>query len=215
MLIRLFHTAQVHVATFDAVFAALDPDVRLEHHVVPVYLDLARAEGLEAVRPEVTQTLREMARADAALCTCSTLGPIADALSLPNVLRIDRPLMEAALNHGPDLVVALCLESTREATLGLLRDCAARRNKVIQPRLVTCGEAWPLFERGDMDGYALSIANAIRADVAKSANTDAIILAQASMRVAEPALADLGVPVLSAPEIAARACLRIANGQLG
>lgn len=120
--------------------------------------------------------------------------------------------MEAACRSGEHLVVALCLASTRDATLDLLTQTAAQLGTAIAPRVVMCAGAWDRFEAGDMAAYASAIAGAIRADLDHAPQTDAVILAQASMRVAEAELADLGVPILSAPELAAKRVLELAGG---
>ena len=211
--IALLHTADVHVATFDQIFADLGIDVVLDHHVHPDLLDRARRGGLDSVRSEVQTTLMTLACADAVLCTCSTLGPLVDevALSFPHILRIDRPLMEKASGDGNRILVAICLESTRDATFALLTACAAKTGRKIDAALVVCTDAWAFFEAGDMDAYAQSIAATIKAEVAKHPNIDGIVLAQASMRVAETALEDMGIPVRSAPVIAAQRCIAVAR----
>lgn len=79
MFIRLLHTAQVHVATFDEIFARLDPSAQVDHVVVPELLEQAREMGLPSVAEDVKARLGNMASdADAVLCTCSTLGPLVD-----------------------------------------------------------------------------------------------------------------------------------------
>jgi len=62
-----------------------------------------------------------------------------------------------------------------------------------------CEGAWAAFEAGDMDRYAAAIAASVRA---VAAGLDCVVLGQASMRVAEPLLADLGLPVLASPDLA-------------
>lgn len=213
MRIALLHTADVHVATFDQIFADLGSDVVLDHHVHPDLLDRARRGGLDAVRSEVQTTLKALATADAVLCTCSTLGPLVDeiALSFPHIVRIDRPLMEKACGDGHRILVAICLDSTRDATLALLTACAAKAGRKIDTVLVVCSDAWAFFEAGDIDAYAQSIAATIKAKIAKHPDIDGIVLAQASMRVAETALEDMGIPVRSAPVIAAQRCIAVAR----
>jgi hypothetical protein len=72
-MITCLHTAEVHVATF----SALLPDAT--HIVRADFLDRARADGLDAVSGEVTETLKELSVTGPVLCTCSTLGPLVDA----------------------------------------------------------------------------------------------------------------------------------------
>lgn len=215
MRISFLHTAQVHVATFDTIFGALAPQAVLTHHVDADLLERARRDGLDAVRDETLVVLRDLAQADAVICTCSTLGPLADAAALPHIVRIDRPMMQEASRAGDNVLVALCLESTQAATLALLAQCAADAGRVATPQVVMCDSAWAAFERGDMDGFADQIATRIRSAIAGGLRVDAIVLAQASMRVAADQLIDLGVPVLSSPLPAARQAIAVASARMG
>lgn len=163
MNIAFLHTAAVHVETFDGLLNQLGYEGKRTHRVMPELLDQARQYGLDHVSAKVEAALSELATADAVMCTCSTLGPIADVVSrtYDHVLRIDRPVMEKACGIGPDILVAICLESTQTATLDLLKACADRAGTVISPRVVLCAAAWPYFERGDYEGFSDSIATTI------------------------------------------------------
>lgn len=96
-MLALLHTSPVHVPVFDALRDEEAPDLTLHHLVRPELLERARAQGPEAVAEDVAAALAEAARdgARAALCTCSTIGSVAEAagaaLGLP-VLRVDRPM---------------------------------------------------------------------------------------------------------------------------
>ena len=189
-MIRCLHTADVHVVTF----GALLPDAA--HVVRADFLDRARAEGINAVAADVKALLRDMAGTGPVLCPCSTLGPLVDELGLANIVRIDRPAMEAAVAEGGEVVVAICLDSTKDATLALFDNVAAGRATA---RLVLCDAAWPFFEAGDMDGFAQEIANSVVGQGRR------VLLAQASMAVAAPLLAAQGLQVFTTPEAAAAA----------
>ena len=194
MRIALLHTAQVHVATFTELFAEKAPDAQLWHMVREDLLAQAQVGGLEIVAEPMFNALAELAEADAILCTCSTLGPLVDQLGNPKAIRIDRPVMQAAAQVGSKPLLALCLESTRAASLALLKDAGAA-----DPTVHMCDGAWAAFEAGDMAAFAAAIAASVRDGVD---GHDCVVLGQASMRVAEPLLADLGVPVLSSPALA-------------
>lgn len=216
MHIAFLHTAEIHVATFDTLLDQLGFEGVCTHKVSPELLTRTRDRGLDDVQLEVVQILSDLASADAVMCTCSTLGPLADQVAerFGHVFRIDRPVMEEACRLGKDVLVAICLQSTEDATLSLLKLCAEQVGVSVAPRVVLCSEAWVCFERGDMDGYAASIAESVRTEVANTSNPDCIILAQASMRVAEPLLTDLNVPVFSSPTMAASRAIQIAeNGK--
>lgn len=215
MRIAFLHTADVHVATFNQIFEDLGANVQLDHRVDASLLERARRDGTEAVRSNVSSLLEDLSDADAVLCTCSTLGPLADdaARSARNIVRIDRPLMQQACADGSKILIALCLESTRDATVNLLADCAMQTGKEVAPVVVVCSNAWAFFEAGDNEAYAASIADEVRAKLAEHPDVESIVLAQASMRVAEAGLADTGIPVRSSPVLAAKCCLRVAHAR--
>ena len=209
MKVALLHTADVHVATFDQIFLDLGQDIEITHQVAAHLLEGARTEGLDTVRAETLARLTELSQADAVICTCSTLGPlVADAPD--NVVRIDDPVMEAACANGPGILLALCLESTRAASLDLLVSTAQRMSVHITPEVAMCAQAWPHFEAGEMDAFAQTIAEQLRKRVAMG-GVNCIVLGQASMRVVEPLLTGLHVPVLSSPGLAARAAIKVAR----
>lgn len=212
MKIALLHTADVHVATFDELLSVAGYDGAVEHRVRADLLDRARIEGLDAVRVETLEALNALAAADAVICTCSTLGGIADdvAQQQDHVFRIDRPVMESACAAGREILVAICLESTKASTLALLDNCAALMGADVRVRPVLCDGAWEFFESRDMEGFASSIAASIKAEMFGNGRPDCIVLAQASMRVAEPRLAGIGVPVMSSPQRAAVRAMEIA-----
>jgi len=213
MRISFLHTAQVHVDTFDAIFQTLAPTVTLQHHVAPELLAQARAEGLDVVRDETIGILTNLASADAVVCTCSTLGPLLDGMTGTHILRIDRPVMEYACAQGENILVAICLESTRNSTLALLSECAAKTNQDISTDVVLCDSAWPFFEAGEIDLFAAQITQTIQNHLMCNNSFDCIVLAQASMHVAEPFLQDLGIPVVSSPMMAAKRALEIAHNK--
>jgi len=212
MHIALLHTAQIHADTFDGLFSQMDLPISLTHHVAPDLLDTARKQGLDAVRGDIMAALTTLASADAVICTCSTIGPVAGefAATAPHVLRIDQPMMQAACRAGPNILVAICLDSTRAPTLALLHDTAKAMGADITPEVLFCGEAWPLFEAARFDEFAQAVAAQIRACVTQG-GVDCVVLAQASMRGAGAHLGDLGVPVLSSPQLAAERAVEIAS----
>ncbi len=216
--ILCLHTADVHCATFGKRFAEAAPEITLDQQVRAEWLAEARETGLtDGLVGRVRDFLEGAARThDAVLCTCSTLGPIATEVAArrPNVIRIDWPLMQAAAACPGPALVAICLESTREATLALLDAAFHDAGRQPDRQLLLCADAWPCFERGDMAAFAETIANfvsqSVRAQAAR-APVGCVLLAQASMAAAEPLLQDLGVPVFSSPGLAVDATLRAAR----
>lgn len=202
-MISFLHTSPVHVATFDALLDELSPGMSRRHRVEESWLEAARDDGMTPDLSEmITVAMRELADGGVGVCTCSTIGGVAEAAGSDNAptIRIDRALMQAALSHGAHPLVAMCLESTKAPTLDLLNDVASIQGCEAAPIVVMCQPAWRHFEAGDMDAYAASISNTIRVELAND-SPDCIVLAQGSMAIAEPLLADTGLPVLSSPRL--------------
>ncbi len=214
-MISFLHTSPVHVATFDALLDELSPDLPRRHRVEEGWLEAARDHGMSTDLSETIATaMRELADGGVGVCTCSTIGAVAEAAgsdSAPTI-RIDRALMQSALSHGGRPLVAMCLESTRTPTLDLLNDVADAQNCEAAPVVVMCQPAWRHFEAGDMNAYARSIANTIEAEL-QSSKPDCIVLAQGSMAIAEPLLADTGLPVLSSPRLGVLRALELLDAK--
>jgi len=195
--LALLHTSPVHVPVFDALRDEDHPALELRHFVSEELLERARVEGPEAVADEV-RVMLDRAVADGAvavLCTCSTIGAVAEAArpGVP-VLRVDRPMAAAAVAAGPRVVVLATVESTLGPTVALVEEEAVRAGSPAVVRTLLAADAWDHFTAGDMDAYARAVASA--ADSVTDA--DAIVLAQASMTPAQH-LTTTSVPVLSSP----------------
>ena len=219
-LVALLHTGEAHVEAFAALFEEILPEVVLSHLVREDLLLRAQLAGelTPEIAGETAASLRELAGQGAGLllCTCSTLGPAVEAaaaeIEVP-VLRVDRPLAEAAVAAGERLLVAAALETTLAPTSALLKDAAAKAGREVSLELLSLPEAWAAFESGDRDHYLRQIAAAVRDAVADAGagdagagngtgGFDAVVLAQASMAGAAERLADLGLPVLASPRLA-------------
>ncbi|TQK50627.1 aspartate/glutamate racemase [Streptomyces sp. SLBN-118] len=198
----LLHTSPAHVPVFDALRDADHPGLGLRHLVREDLLARARAEGPKAVAPAVAAALAQAADegASAVLCTCSTIGAVAEAcaagLGVP-VLRVDRP-MAATAAAADRIVVVATVHSTLEPTLALIREEAAGRGVELRTLLVE--GVWELFAAGDRDGYLDAVAAAV--DGVREA--DVIVLAQGSMAEAA-ARTTTALPVLSSPRSGLRA----------
>ena len=206
-MIGFLHTAEVHVATFRGLLGELGPEHQDVHVVDAELLAAARRDGITAaVTAALAGRMRELAAAGAEVlvCTCSTLGEQAELLD-GTVLRVDRPMAEAAVAAGPRIAVVVSTESTLEPTMGLLRSTADRAGTPVTLIAAPCVAAWELFLAGDADGYARTIAEHVRA-VAPGA--DVVVLAQASMTPAAARLTDLSIPVLTSPRAAVAEAVR-------
>jgi hypothetical protein len=209
--IGFLHTADVHVATFRALVAEIAPGTRDIHVVDARALDDTRRFGIvDSVRDRITTHLRTLAlEADLIVCTCSTLAGEAEILAkdlVTPVMRIDRPMAQAAMRAGGRVTVVAAVESTLEPTRKLLQECSDGLAAGIV--LAPCLHAWPLFEAGDFDGYGAVVAEHVRR---VAAQTDVIVLAQASMAMVEPLVADLHVPILSSPRLGVETAVQMAT----
>lgn len=204
-MLALLHTSQAHVLTFDRLRSEEAPTLTLYHIVAEHLLDEARRRGVPAVADQVAQqvALAAEAGARAVLCTCATIGALAEQAAaragIP-VLRVDRPLAAAAVAAGARITVLAALATALAPTTALIEEEAARAGRTVTVRAqVICG-AWDRFEAGDADGYLDRVAAAL----AGVTDADVIVLAQASMAPA----ADRGattIPVLASPRLGLRA----------
>ncbi|MCT9079203.1 aspartate/glutamate racemase family protein [Streptomyces fulvoviolaceus] len=198
-MLALLHTSPAHVPVFDALRDEDHQDLELRHFVDEELLNRARRESPEAVADDVRAALKQAVAegADAVLCTCSTIGAVAEAAAseagVP-VLRVDRPMAAAAVAAGPRVVVLATVHSTLGPTVSLVEEEARRAGVRAEVRTHLAEEAWPFFEAGDIEGYARRVAAA--AD--EITDADAIVLAQASMTPAQH-LTTTTIPVLSSP----------------
>lgn len=209
--LTFLHTAQSHVTRFDKLIKAAAPtNLRVQHHVNEALLPDDGILTDELKRQALSVMMQLSSGADMVLCTCSTLGPVADLTAEMvdgTVWRIDRPMAQAALQAGGSILVVACLAPSIIPTQKLLFHEAddMQLMPMITPLIIE--EAWQAFQNGDMSGYADQIARAVKQTVAAN-KPDAIVLAQASMDCAEPALKDCGVPVFSTPRIGIDAALK-------
>ena len=114
MKIGFLHTAQVHVATFDALLDGTGAEA--VHHVDETLLARAQSDGPPAVRQDVRYAVGTLEQANAIVCTCSTLGPLMDGFDIPHLLCIAPPAFEAAVSYGPRIMLVICLTSTKDAS---------------------------------------------------------------------------------------------------
>jgi hypothetical protein len=203
--LAFLHTAHVHIDRFDQLVRKSATCLRVRHEVRPDLLELAQTVGSghpDLVR-QVHAGMREAASSGARLvvCTCSTIGAIAEQFGMFATFqcqRIDRAMADAAVAAGPKILVVVTLASTLRGTNDLLQQSSNSLGKVVSLHSLEVNEAWPHFLAQNHAEYASTIAASIRRF---SAGYDAIVLAQASMQAVVPLLHDLGAPVFSSPQI--------------
>lgn len=202
--ITLIHTAEVHRATFEVLRDRLSPDAKLIQHIRIEWLERARKHGVrQGLVDEVAALIH--AAPGPVICTCSTLGEAASALG---AIRIDAPMMEAAAEIGGPILMVYALESTYSPSLSLLERSLERIGRPVTVHPLFIGQFWPLVEAGEHDAFTACVAGAVR-DAVTQSEIKCVVLAQASMAAAAPMLGDMGIPVLSSPELALRRALSL------
>ncbi|MEM6431677.1 MAG: aspartate/glutamate racemase family protein [Deinococcota bacterium] len=184
-MIGFLHTADQHIARFDALLDKRQPSLTRQHVVRADLLERARASGqTPELVTQVRDALQEAVRdADVVVCSCSSLGQIAETLAnefaVP-ILRIDRVMAEQAVQQANNLLILVTVESTLEPTRELFTDAVGERDVSLSLHL--CEGAWQQFLQGDMQGYAQKITETALELTGKHPY-DLIVLAQASMDV--------------------------------
>lgn len=189
----LFHTAEIHAQTFDA----LCPDVDLHHVVRPDWLQRAQGGIDPDLKAEIQGTIR--ATPGPVLCSCTTLGEVAEEVG---AVRIDWPMMQEAARLGGPVLLAYCLASTAAPSEALLRRAFGGEDPEVCHLLLD--QHWPLFEAGKSQDFAAALADSIQ-EAVQAGGYACVVLAQASMAGAADELRDIStVPVLASPALAAK-----------
>ncbi|MWA15238.1 aspartate/glutamate racemase family protein [Streptomyces sp. BA2] len=210
--LALLHTSPVHVPVFEGLRDEDHPGFELRHLVHEDLLARARAEGPDAVADDIEELLvRTVAEgAGVVLCTCSTIGAVAEAraaaVAVP-LVRVDRPMAAAAVAAGRSVAVVATLESTLAPTRALVEEEAAQAGRQVDVTTVLVKGAWERFEADDREGHVRLIADAVDA----LEGVDSVVLAQASMADAADR-ATLPVPVISSPRPGLRAAVLQCGG---
>lgn len=196
------HTAPALAEVFGELLAECAPDIPARHVMQPGLLEDALAEGAltDEIRARTKKALLEAADgARLVLCTCSTVAPGAEDAapeSAVPILRVDRPMAEAAVRAGSRVTVAATLATTLGPTADLIAQAAREAGRRVEIESVVFEEARAAFVAGDAEAYERIVADGLR-EAAQAA--DAIVLAQASMTPALARCADLDIPLLSSP----------------
>ncbi|WP_447775029.1 aspartate/glutamate racemase family protein [Variovorax boronicumulans] len=203
--LAFLHTAQVHVQTFGGLAREIAPELRVQHLVMEELLADARTLGVDhaGLVTRVHEAMRDAASdgASVVVCTCSTIGGIAEKTATGGAfaaLRIDRAMADRAVRNGPRVLIVGAVESTIDPTLSLVLSAARQAGVGIRASTLLVEDAWVHFQSGDTARYIATLAESIRV---AADGTDVIVLAQASMAPVTGLLADLGVDVLSSPQL--------------
>lgn len=209
--IAFVHTSPVHVTTFDRLLQEVAPALRAVHHVHEDLLARAQQVGLAdaALVADLHRVLREAAaQAKVVVCTCSTLGGLAESAPRPAgtaITRVDRAMADAAVRDGRPVLVVAAVQSTLQPTQELLRSSAVRLEKDVDVATLWVEPAWPHFEAGRLGDYIASLVEAVSA----ASPEGVVVLAQASMAPAAARLAERGFTVLTSPRLGVEHAVRM------
>ena len=203
--VTILYTNQVAVQGTLALTDELLPDARIVNIIDDSLLaDVLAAGGLTR---KVTRRLCQYALAaedggaDVILNQCSSVGEaieVARKLVRVPIVRIDEPMAEEAVVAGPRVAVAATLPTTLDPTCRLIEGTATRLGRKVSITRLLADGAYDLLATGDAAGHNAMVMERIL--VAKE-KADVVVLAQGSMAVLLPELADLGVPVLTSPRL--------------
>lgn len=199
--VAFLHTSAVHVPTFDKLMLELAPALRVTHHVCENLLTQAQHDGTDspALIAAVWQAMTQASATGAAIvvCTCSTIGGIAEAMQTNGAFtatRVDRAMADLAVSKRLPILLVAALESTLVPTTELLQTSARRMGAPLDIESMVVRDAWPYFTAGD---HARYIDTLVKAVSDRRSPGKVVVLAQASMAPAADALAKLGITALS------------------
>jgi len=205
--LALLHTSPTLSPMFNELTARIIPGVRVLHFVDESLIKNTIASG--RLEKSTMRRLIDLvgstfdAGADVTLVTCSSIGPAVDvAIQLHDqpVLRVDRPMAEAAVATGQRIGVLATLSTTLKPTADLVRRVAEEQGKQIEIVEHICEGAFDAVMAGDGATHdrivGLGLTEAMK-------GLDAIVLAQASMARVLATLPEgaLSAPVFSSPEL--------------
>ena len=204
-MLSMLHTVETNAALFEGLLNESASDVPFRHQVNEELLRNAMRDG--SSDPDVVEAVTAAVRAagegaKVLLCTCSTIGGIAESVALSNgapVLRVDRAMAREAVATGTRIVIAAAVESTLEPTRRLVEDEARRQGRSVELTEQVIGGAWDRLQSDGTEAYHAAVAEGLR-QIAASA-PDVIVLAQATMAGAVDRCADLPVPILASPRL--------------
>jgi hypothetical protein len=208
--ITFLHTAEVHIETFSTLVEQ-QLNITSQHIVKSELLEEAINNGVStALENNIEQLCLEIAKeSQLVVCTCSTLGQIAEKVMLENgsyVIRIDRAMADLAVTTGNRILVLAALQSTLEPTTYLMS--SSQQNQQTENVITYClvDNCWDYFLQGEQNTYLQSIADVIEQ---KQSDYDCIVLAQASMAGAIELIKYKRAPILSSPEIGVAALVKV------
>ena len=205
--IGFVHTVLSLPPTFTALAEELVPDAELFHIADETLLGVTRREGrlTSATQRRVLGYVESAAAAgaDVVVVTCSSIGPAVEAsrgfVDVP-VLRIDEPMADEAVRIGGRIGVVATLSTTLDPTADLVLRRARAAGRDVEVVSQLCEGAFDALSAGDRERHDELVRDGLRRVIA---DTDVVVLAQASMARVVETLSDdeRTVPILASPRL--------------
>lgn len=204
--VAFVHTGAVVIEPVSRLRAQHLPEVEAVNYLDDrIVADLGTEATRESVRTRLENlvTAAKIAGAEAVMLTCSSISGYAASLEasvgIP-VLRIDEAMADTAVSSGARITVIATLATTSAPTTALLHERAALLGTSPTISGVVVDGAFEAIVSGDRATHDRLVGDAI---ISASADSDVIVLAQASMAGAADAVS-VDVPVLTSLELGIR-----------
>jgi Asp/Glu/hydantoin racemase len=204
--LTILHTTLATTVSLPPLAAEIMPDVTVRNIADDTILpQLLQSNGdLTLVQERVIQYACYAAQtgAEVVLCACSSIGeivPIAQEYLPVPILRIDEPMAEEAVRRGKRIGIAATLKTTLEPTTRLILRKAQEAEKDYTIKSCLIEEAYQHLMAGDTQAHDRLLVQCLEE---LSAETDLIVLAQASMARVLPQLPpDVAEHALTSPRL--------------
>ncbi|WP_117235574.1 hypothetical protein [Vibrio maerlii] len=197
MNILFLHTLGSNTDLFAPLAEEKFPQHTISHDVQETFLTDIRTHGQNTQTTQAIHAYLENQLnngIDYIVCTCSTLGPVADSFPNEQVFRVDKPMAQLSAKYTTCLV-AVTLESTIEPTRELLESQAP--NTLFEFLFVE--GAWDLYASQQLNAFNQFVADCVSQSLQQENTYQAVVLAQASMTDAAPLIVS-NLPVLTSPD---------------
>ena len=215
--VAVIHTTVVTCDGINSRLKALVPDAEVMNIVDDSLLNDVKKEGM--LTKEVTRRLLTYALeaqdwgAELILNACSSVGEGVDVirllLKIP-YLKIDEPMARSAVEKGEKIAVYGTVETTLEPSARLISHIAEAEKKKVVVDSYLASDAFEALTVEKNQEKHNQILEALIRDTGKQ--YDVLVLAQASMSVLIPCLADITKPILSSMDSGVEAAAKALKG---
>ncbi|MFV0547800.1 MAG: aspartate/glutamate racemase family protein [Limnobaculum xujianqingii] len=202
--VALFHTSSATLAMIQELTAKFLPNVEIMHIIEDSMIKQVMKQG--GPTPDINARIAayvqnaERAGCEAFMTACSSIGHSVEQcqfmVNIP-VTRIDEAMANEAISLGPKVTVLATVETTLKPTLAFITKKAEQAGKQITLRSILMSEAFVALLDGDSQTHDRIVAEGLKQALADS---DVVVLAQASMARVLNGMQPPAIPVLTSPE---------------